>query len=97
MALLTELKCTVCQADDIPLDMDEIADYMEQTPEWTILDEKGVNKLSRDFKFKDYTSRAGFHGPDRLAGRRAWPPSHAHHRVGQGHRHLVDAQDQRPA
>jgi len=74
MALLAELKCTVCQADDIPLNMDDIADYMSQTPEWEVLDEKGVNKLSRVFNFKDYTSALDF---TNLVGRLA--EEHGHH------------------
>ncbi|MDP2964621.1 MAG: 4a-hydroxytetrahydrobiopterin dehydratase [Pelolinea sp.] len=60
MALLAELKCTVCQADDIPMDDAEIREKSQTLPGWSVKDESGVKKLSRVFKFKDYLSALDF-------------------------------------
>jgi len=60
MALLAELKCTVCQADDIPLDDAEIREKLAILPDWSVKEENEVKKLSRVFKFKDYLSVLDF-------------------------------------
>ena len=60
MALLAELKCTVCQADDIPMDEAEIWKKLKSLPGWSVKEENGVKKLLRLFKFKDYLSALDF-------------------------------------
>lgn len=60
MALLAELKCTVCQAGDIPLDDSEIREKLANLPGWSVKEENSVKKLSRTFKFKDYLSVLDF-------------------------------------
>ncbi len=60
MALLAELKCTVCQAGDTPLDKAEIREKLADLPGWSVKEESGVKKLSRVFKFKDYLSVLDF-------------------------------------
>jgi 4a-hydroxytetrahydrobiopterin dehydratase len=60
MALLAELKCTDCQAGDIPLNDAEIRDKLAELPGWSVKEENGVKKLSRTFKFKDYLSALDF-------------------------------------
>jgi 4a-hydroxytetrahydrobiopterin dehydratase len=60
MALLAELKCTICQAGDIPLDDAEIREKLADLPDWSIKEEDGVKKVSRVFKFKDYLSVLDF-------------------------------------
>lgn len=60
MALMAELKCTVCQADDIPLDREEIAELHCQVPDWDIAEEGGVHKLKRTFKFNGFISALEF-------------------------------------
>ena len=60
MALIAELKCTVCQADDIPLDDAEIRKKLVDLPGWLVKEENEVKKLSRTFKFKDYLSVLDF-------------------------------------
>ena len=60
MAILAELKCTVCQAGDIPLDDAQISEKLADLPDWSVKEENGVKKLSRIFKFKDYLSVLDF-------------------------------------
>lgn len=60
MAVPAELKCTVCQSGDIPLDREEIARYHDDVPDWQVLHEGGVDKLKRIYKFKEYTSALKF-------------------------------------
>jgi len=60
MALLAELKCTVCQADDIPLDEAAILEKLIDLPDWSVMEEGGIKKLTRVFKFKEYLSALDF-------------------------------------
>ncbi len=60
MALLAELKCTVCKAGDIPLNDEEIKEKLTLLPGWSVKEESGFKKLSRVFKFKDFLSALGF-------------------------------------
>ncbi|MDK2982080.1 MAG: 4a-hydroxytetrahydrobiopterin dehydratase [Chloroflexota bacterium] len=60
MAILAELKCTVCQEGDPPLTDDEIKDLMENVPEWHVIEENGVKKLRRSFKFEDFLTALVF-------------------------------------
>lgn len=58
--MLAELKCTVCQAGDPPLTDDEINVYQNKVPHWQVLDEGGMKKLRRVFKFKDFLTALDF-------------------------------------
>lgn len=60
MAVPAELKCTVCQSGDIPLDREEIAHYHDSVPDWQVVNEDGVDKLKRIYKFKEYASALKF-------------------------------------
>lgn len=60
MAVLAEMKCTVCQAGDTPLDKFEISQYHDQVPEWEIVREDEIDKIRRTFKFKDFASALDF-------------------------------------
>jgi 4a-hydroxytetrahydrobiopterin dehydratase len=60
MAVLAELKCTVCKEGDIPLDRDEIAELHDKVPDWEVIRENGIDKLKRTFRFKDFKSALEF-------------------------------------
>jgi 4a-hydroxytetrahydrobiopterin dehydratase len=60
MALLAELKCTVCLDGDPPLSDDGIRDMLKILPGWSVKEESGMKKLSRVFKFKDFLSALDF-------------------------------------
>jgi 4a-hydroxytetrahydrobiopterin dehydratase len=60
MALLVELKCTVCLDGDPPLGDDGIRDMLKILTGWSVKEEGGMKKLSRIFKFKDFLSALDF-------------------------------------
>jgi len=60
MAMLAELKCTVCQAGALPLDDAQIKEYLADLPDWSVKEENGIKKIWRIFKFKDYRSVLDF-------------------------------------
>jgi 4a-hydroxytetrahydrobiopterin dehydratase len=60
MAVLAEMKCTVCKSGDTPLDKFEITQYRDQVPDWEILRENEIDKIKRVFKFKDFASALAF-------------------------------------
>jgi len=60
MAMLAELKCSVCQVGEPPLTDDEIMEYQKNVPDWQALEEGGMKKLRRVFKFKDFLAALDF-------------------------------------
>jgi 4a-hydroxytetrahydrobiopterin dehydratase len=60
MAVLADLKCTVCQSGDFPLDREEIAQYHDSVPDWQVSQEDGIDKLKRVYKFRNYASAMKF-------------------------------------
>lgn len=60
MAMLAELKCSVCQAGDLPLTDDEIKTYQKQVPNWQVTESGEVKKLRRTFEFADFLSALAF-------------------------------------
>ena len=97
MAVLAELKCTICKTNDIPLDREEIAMLHDDIPDWEVIREDGIDKLKRTFKFKDFRSALDFTNDGRRGEPRRRPPSPHHPHLGQGDRIMVDAQDRRAA
>lgn len=60
MALLNQLKCTVCQAGDLPLDETEISEYLKNINNWSAVEENGKKKITKTYLFKDYLSGLDF-------------------------------------
>jgi 4a-hydroxytetrahydrobiopterin dehydratase len=60
MAMLAELKCTVCQAGDQPLTDTEIKEFSRQVPDWHLIEQDGVKKLQRTYQFADYPAALAF-------------------------------------
>jgi 4a-hydroxytetrahydrobiopterin dehydratase len=65
MVVLRELKCIPCRSEEPPLSQAEIAEYLPQVPDWMVVEQAGVKRLERIFKFKnfaqalDFTNRVG--------------------------------------
>ena len=51
MASLTQEKCVACRRDAPHVTDDEIAELHPQVPDWELIDEAGIPKLDRTFKF----------------------------------------------
>ena len=60
MAILNELRCTVCRQGDTPLDQSQIEDLLSQIPEWILFIEDGSKKIRRRFGFNDFSSAMEF-------------------------------------
>jgi 4a-hydroxytetrahydrobiopterin dehydratase len=59
MAKLAQMKCTACRGDDPPLTDAEIEEYLPQVPDWD-LEEDGIKKLQRTFKFRNFVEALDF-------------------------------------
>ena len=51
MEKLTEQKCEPCEGGVDPLTRDQFAGYLEQIPDWSVREDKYVE---REFEFKDF-------------------------------------------
>ncbi len=54
---LTKQKCVPCEGGVEPLKRNEFEQYLEQVKEWTVLEDK---ELQREFKFKDFGEALAF-------------------------------------
>ncbi len=60
MAKLAQMKCTACRGDDPPLTEEAIEAHRPQVPEWDLVEESGVKKLRRTFKFHNFVEALDF-------------------------------------
>ena len=60
MEELTEQKCEACRAGAPSVTPEEIAQIHPQVPEWQIINEGGIPKLDRAFKFKNFKDAIAF-------------------------------------
>lgn len=60
MAKLAQMKCTACRGDDPPLTDAEIEKYLPQVPDWDLVEEDGIKKLQRTFKFRNFVEALDF-------------------------------------
>lgn len=57
---LTQLKCVACRADSPGVTDEEVALFHPQVPDWELLDDTGVRKLRRVFRFRDFAQALAF-------------------------------------
>ena len=60
MKILAKLQCVPCRAGQPPLNDDEIAELMPQIPEWNLLEQEGIKRLERQFKFSNFAQALAF-------------------------------------
>jgi 4a-hydroxytetrahydrobiopterin dehydratase len=60
MTELTQQKCIPCESDIPPMKEDEIQKYLEEVPEWDVVEVDGVQRLKRTFKFEDFAEALEF-------------------------------------
>ena len=60
MAQLATLKCVACRGDEPQATAQEIEAWRPQVPEWELIEEDGVRKLRRVFKFKNFRQALEF-------------------------------------
>ena len=57
---LTQEKCVACRADSPRVTDLEIASFHPHVPDWEILDDAGVLKLRRIYRFRDFANPLEF-------------------------------------
>ena len=60
---MTELlneRCVACTPDAPHVTDQEVAELQPQIPDWRLIEEKGVRKLDRRFRFKDFAQALSF-------------------------------------
>ncbi|MCS7173128.1 MAG: 4a-hydroxytetrahydrobiopterin dehydratase [Armatimonadetes bacterium] len=60
MSALAELKCTACRGDEPPLTDEEIAQLQPQVPDWQVVEQGGVKRLERTFRFRNFQEALAF-------------------------------------
>lgn len=57
---LNTIQCEACRAGAPAVSDESAAAYMEQIPEWSIVEESGVKRLKRVFEFKNFAEALAF-------------------------------------
>jgi 4a-hydroxytetrahydrobiopterin dehydratase len=57
---LAAMKCIPCQGNEPALTEREILEFLPFVPAWELAEEKGVRRLRRTFKFKDFSQALAF-------------------------------------
>ncbi len=60
MSQLTEEKCVACRADAPVVTDAEVRELQPQTPEWAVIEEDGIPKLDRLFRFRNFVQALAF-------------------------------------
>ena len=58
--MLAHEQCEACRADSPRVNEPEARELLRELPEWTIVDQDGVQRLQRVLKFKDFVSALAF-------------------------------------
>jgi 4a-hydroxytetrahydrobiopterin dehydratase len=53
-------KCVACRCDAPPVTEAEIVELGPQVPEWEVVEEDGIKRLRRDFRFDDFAQALEF-------------------------------------
>ena len=62
MSQLAQEKCVACRADAPQVTDEEIADLHPEVPEWQILEQDGIRRLERSFRFRNFLQALAFTG-----------------------------------
>ncbi|GAB4452242.1 MAG: 4a-hydroxytetrahydrobiopterin dehydratase [Anaerolineales bacterium] len=60
MTDLAAEKCIPCRGGEPPLTETELADFLPRLPQWQAVEQDGVLRLRRVFKFKNYAQAVEF-------------------------------------
>ena len=60
MATLSELTCEACNASARLLTLKEIEALLAEIPEWEVIEDLGIQKLTRQFQTKNYKKSISF-------------------------------------
>ncbi|MGD2179266.1 MAG: 4a-hydroxytetrahydrobiopterin dehydratase [Anaerolineae bacterium] len=57
---LSQMKCSACRGDEPPLTDTQVEEMLTQVPEWDLVEEDGVKRLQRVFKFRNFAAALDF-------------------------------------
>jgi len=57
---LRQSSCVACRGGEPPLTEAEIAKLRPQAPEWRVVERGGIQRLEREFRFKDFREALAF-------------------------------------
>ncbi|HSM23658.1 MAG TPA: 4a-hydroxytetrahydrobiopterin dehydratase [Anaerolineaceae bacterium] len=60
MSLLKEMKCEPCRGNEPTVTEEEMTDLKPKVPEWEIIEQDGVKRLRRVFKFDNFAKALAF-------------------------------------
>jgi 4a-hydroxytetrahydrobiopterin dehydratase len=60
MTELTQSRCVACRGGEPPLGREEIARLKPEVPGWQVVEEDGIARLRREFKFKNFREALDF-------------------------------------
>ncbi|MBE0409480.1 MAG: 4a-hydroxytetrahydrobiopterin dehydratase [Anaerolineales bacterium] len=60
MSELRKLTCIPCRGDEPVLSIEEIQRYLEEAPDWMVIERAGVKQLERSFKFDNFEQALEF-------------------------------------
>ena len=60
MPQLTGERCVACRRDSPPVSDEELAELRPQIPDWELVEEDGIRKLDRVFRFGDFQQALDF-------------------------------------
>jgi len=60
MDTLGNQKCTACRQDSPRVTEAEISELKPQIPEWTLVEEEGIQRLERVFRFTNFAEALNF-------------------------------------
>ena len=57
---LVQMKCVACRGDEPTLTDAEIASFLPQVQEWSVVGKDGIKRLERTFRFKNFAEALAF-------------------------------------
>ena len=57
---LAEMRCVACRADAPTVTEEEVAQLHPQVPDWELIQENGIKRLRREFRFDDFAEALAF-------------------------------------
>jgi 4a-hydroxytetrahydrobiopterin dehydratase len=60
MSNLSTMSCTIPREGDEPLSQEASESYLNQVPDWMIIEQEDLERLNREFKFKNFVEALNF-------------------------------------
>lgn len=57
---LRRARCVPCRSDEPAVTEEEMKGYLKQIPDWNVVEKEGINRLERQYKFKNFAEALAF-------------------------------------